>query len=65
MTFKQEEDAGTRFIMSVKKYDFSTRKGLFADAIQDSTFSHTHENTRMFNINSKYFSFFNSKPPTS
>ena len=51
--------------MSVKKYDFSIRKGLFADAIQDSTFSHTREKTKMFNINSKYFSFFNSKLPAS
>ena len=51
--------------MSVKKYDFSIRKGLLADANQDSTFSHTHENTKMFNINSKYLSFFSSKPPAS
>ena len=28
-----------RFIMSVKKYDLLIRKGVFADAIQDSTFS--------------------------
>ena len=48
--------------MSVKKYDFSIQKGLFGDAIQDSTFPHTRENTKIFNINSKYFSFFNSKP---
>ena len=51
--------------MSVKKYDFSIQKGLFADGIQDSTFSHTRDNTKMFNINSKYFSFFNSKPPAN
>ena len=52
--------------MSVKKYDdFSIRKGLFADTIQGSTFSHTRENTKMFNINPKYLSFFNSKPPAS
>ena len=51
--------------MSVKKYDLLIRKGLFAHAIQDSIFSHTRENTKMFDINSKYFSFFNSKPPAS
>ena len=51
--------------MSVKKYDLLIRKGLVADAIQDSIFSHTRENTKMFNINSKHFSFLNSKPPTS
>ena len=51
--------------MSVKKYDLLIQKGLFADAIQDCTFFHTRENTKMFNINTKYFSFFSSKPPAS
>ena len=51
--------------MSVKKYDLLIQKELFADAIQYSTFFHTRKNTKMFNINSKYFSFFNSKPPAS
>ena len=49
--------------MSVNKYGFSIRKGLFAETNQDSTFSLTRENSKMFNINSKYFSFFNSKTP--
>ena len=30
-----------------------------------STFSHTRENSKMFNITLKYFSFFNIKPPAS
>ena len=51
--------------MSVKKYDLLIQKELFADAIQYSTFFHTRKNTKMFNINSKYFSFFNSKPPAN
>ena len=40
-------------------------ESLFAEANQDSTFSHTRENSKMFNINSKYFSFFNNTPPAS
>ena len=32
---------------------------------QDSIFSHTRENSKMLNITSKYFSFFNNKPPSS
>ena len=33
--------------------------------IDQSRFSHTHENSKIFNITSKYFSFFNNKPPAS
>ena len=40
-------------------------ESLFAEANQDSTFSHTRENSKMFNINSNYFSFFNNTPPAS
>ena len=29
-----------------------------------SRFSHTCENSKMFNITSKYFSFFSNKPPS-
>ena len=32
---------------------------------QDSTLSHTRDNSKMFNIPSKYFSLFNNKPPAS
>ena len=31
--------------------------------IDQSRFSHTHENSKIFNITSKYFSFFNNTPP--
>ena len=51
--------------MSVEKYGCAIRKNLFAQTSEDSTFSHTRENSKMFNITSKYFSFFNSKPPES
>ena len=51
--------------MLVEKYGWGIRKSLFALTNQDSTFSHTHENSKMFHITSKYFSFFNNKPPAS
>ena len=49
--------------MSVEKYDWAIQKGLVAYTNQDSTFSHTRKNSKMLNIISKYFSFFNNKPP--
>ena len=51
--------------MSVKKSGWAIQKGLFTSTNQDSTFSHTLKNSNMFNITSKYFSFFNNKPPAS
>ena len=48
--------------MSVEKYGWAIQIRLF---VQDSTFSHTLENSKMFNITSKYFGFFNKKPPAS
>ena len=50
-------------VMSVEKYGWAIQKSLFAWTNQDSTFSHTYENLKMFNITSKYFSFFKNKPP--
>ena len=44
--------------MSVEKYDWAIQKSLFAWTNQDSTLSHNRENSKMFNITSKYFSFF-------
>ena len=43
--------------MSVEKYGWAIQKSLFAETNQDSTFSHTRENSKMFSITSKYFSF--------
>ena len=41
------------------------KKNSFALTNQDSTFSRTHENSKIFNITPKYFSFFNNKPTVS
>ena len=43
--------------MSVEKYGWTIQKGLFALSNQDSTFSHSCENPKIFKITSKYFSF--------
>ena len=52
--------------MLVEKYGWAIQKRLFAQTNQDSTFSHTHENSKIINITSKYFSFyFNNKPRAS
>ena len=51
--------------MLVEKYGWAIQKNLFAENNQDSTFSHTHENSKMFHTASKYFSFINNKPPAS
>ena len=61
----KKKEAGTNFIMLVEKYGWAIQKSLFAETNQDSTFSHTRENSKMFNITLKYFSFFNNKPPAS
>ena len=41
--------------MPVEKYGWAIQKSLFAQTNQDSTFSHTRENAKMFNVISKYF----------
>ena len=51
--------------MSVKKHGQAIHKSLFALTNQDSTFSYTRENSKVFSITSKYFSFFNNKQPAS
>ena len=51
--------------MLVEKYGWAIQKSLFAETSQDSIFSHTRGNSKMFNVTSKYFSFFNKKPPAS
>ena len=51
--------------MLVEKYGCAIQKSLFTKTNQDSTFAHTRESSKMFNITSKYFSFFNNKPPAS
>ena len=51
--------------MLVEKYGLATHKSLFDETNQDSTFSHTCEDSKMFYITTKYFRFFNNKPPAS
>ena len=51
--------------MLVEKYCWAIQKILFVETNQDSAFSLTRNNSKMINITSKYFSFFNNKPPTS
>ena len=51
--------------MLVEKYGWVIQKNLFAETNEDSTFSDTRENSNMFHITSKYFSFFNNKLPVS
>ena len=47
--------------MSTEKYSWVIQKSLFELTNQDSTFSHTHQKSKMFNVTSKYSSFFNNK----
>ena len=51
--------------MLVQKYGWVIQKSLFADANQDSAFSHIRKNSKVFNITSKYSIFFNNKPHVS
>ena len=51
--------------MLVEKYGWAIQKSLFLETNQGSTFSHTRKNSKMFNITSKYLSFFDNKPPAS
>ena len=51
--------------MLVEKYGWAVQKSSFAETNQDSTSSHTRKNSKMFNITSKYFSFFIKKPPAN
>ena len=51
--------------MLVEKYGWAIQKSLFAETNQDSTFSDTRENSKIFDITSKYFSFVNNKPPAN
>ena len=44
---------------------WAIRKSLFATTNQNSTFSHSPENLNMFDITSKYFTFFNNRLPAS
>ena len=51
--------------MPLEKYGWAIQKSLFAETNQDSAFSYTRKNSKMFKIDTKYFSFFNNKPLAS
>ena len=51
--------------MLIEQYCWAVQERLFPYTNQDSTFSRTRENSKMFNVTSKYFSFFNNKSPAS
>ena len=48
--------------MPVKKYGWAIKKMLICIDQSSFTFSHTREDSKMFNITSKYFSFLNKTP---
>ena len=49
--------------MSIEKYGWTIQKKLFAQINQDPAFSHTRENSKIFNKTSIHFSFLNNKQP--
>ena len=53
------------FIISDETYDSAIHQNLFALTNQDSTISHTREKSKMFDITSKYFTFFKNTPPAT
>ena len=63
----QKKEAGTNFALLCQSRNMVAQfiKSLIPYTNQDSTLSHTNENWKIFNITSKYFSFFNNKLPAS
>ena len=49
--------------MLVEKCGWAIEESLFSETKQNSTFSHTCENSKMSSMILKYFSFLNNKPP--
>ena len=43
--------------MLVEKYGWAIQKSLFTETNQDSTFSHTGQNSKLFNITSNVLAF--------
>ena len=60
---KQEKEPDTNFVNLRKKYDCSIYENAFPKTNQGSAIFHTWENSKMFKIISKYFSFFKNMPP--
>ena len=62
---KKKKLAQTSFYCFVEKNDWMIHENLFKLTNQDSAVSLTWENSKMFNITSKYFSILNNKPRAS
>ena len=60
----KEKEAGTNFVLlsQLRNKVEQSKKFIYID---QSTFSHIRENSKMFNITSKYVNFFNNKPRAS
>ena len=65
LKFRKKKPELTSFYYVSRQIGWTIQKSLFAYTIKDSTFSHTCENSKMYNITSKYFNFCNNKPPAS
>ena len=62
---KKKKLALTSFYYVSREIWLANLKKLICIDNQDSIFHHTRENSKMFSITSKYFSFFNNKPPAN
>ena len=60
---KQEKEPDTNFVILHKKYDCAIHENAFPKTNQGSTISHTWENSKMFKIISKHYSFSKTMPP--
>ena len=62
---KQEKEPDTNFVILGKKYDYAIHENVFAKTNQGPSISHIWENSKMFKIISKYFSFLKHMSPVS
>ena len=62
---REKEEPDTNFVILRKKYDCAIYENAFPKTNQSSAISHTWENSKMFKIISKYFSFLKNMPPVS
>ena len=62
---KQEKEPDTNFVILGKKYDYAIHENVFAKTNQGPSISHKWENSKMFKIISKYFSFLKHMSPVS
>ena len=62
---REKEEPDTNFVILHKKYDCAIYENAFPKTNQSSAISHTWENSKMFKIIPKYFSFLKDIPPVS